>query len=73
MTVLKMPMLERLTRNELSVLKNINNENIIKFIEKKKTSRNTYYVYEYCNGGSLFNLLEKKKIIGEKQAIIYFK
>ena len=29
----KMPMLEKLTRNELSVLKNTKNPNIIKFIE----------------------------------------
>ena len=72
-TFLKYPILEKLTRNELSVLKSINNENIVKFIEIMRSSNNTYYVYEYCNGGNLFSHVQKEGAIPEKQAIIYFK
>jgi len=32
----------------------------------KKDKTNTYYIYEYCNGGSLFDVLKKKKIVEEK-------
>ena len=42
-------------RNELSVLKSIKNENIVKFVEIMRSANNTYYVYEYCNVGNLFS------------------
>ena len=50
-------MLEKLTRNEITTLKKIKHKNIINFIEIMRSSNNTYYVYEYCNGGNLFDLL----------------
>ncbi len=67
-----MPMLNRLTNNEISVLRNMDNKNIIKFIELIKTQTNTYYVYEYCNGENLFEILKAKKSFPEKTAIEYF-
>ena len=70
----KMPLYEKLTENEISVLKNMDNENIIKFKELIRTSEKYYFVYEYCNGGNLHTLVkEKKKSLDEKQGIIYFK
>ena len=56
-TFKKYPILEKLTRNELSVLKSIKCENIVKFLEIMRSSHNTYYVYEYCNEGNLFDHL----------------
>ena len=41
------------------------NPNIIKLIEIMRSSNNTYYVYEYCNGGNLFELLQKTKKLDE--------
>ena len=67
-----MPMLEKLTRNELGVLKNMKNANIVKFHELIRANTNTYYVYEYCNGGNLFEILADKTFIPEKQSISYF-
>lgn len=38
-----------------------------------KTVNNFYFVYEYCNGGTLEKILKKNGPLGEKQALIYFK
>ena len=72
-TFQKEPILNKLIKNEIVSLKNIEHENIIKFIEIMRSTNNTYFVYEYCNGGNLLSLLEKKKFLKEKQAIVYFK
>ncbi len=72
-TFQKEPILNKLIKNEIVSLKNITHKNIIKFIEIMRSSNNTYFVYEYCNGGNLLSLLEKKKFLKEKQAIVYFK
>ena len=66
-------MLENLTRNEITTLKGIKHKNIIRFVEIMRSSNNTYYVYEFCNGGNLYELLKKKKQFKEAEAIIYFK
>lgn len=69
----KYPILEQLTHNEISVLKKLKNPNIIEFVEIMRSSNNTYYVYEYCNGGNLFDFVKKNGKLSEKQAMIYFK
>ena len=43
--------------NEISILQKLNHENIVKYIETKKTKSHIYIVTEYCNGGSLSSLL----------------
>ena len=39
--------------NEIQTLSCINNENVVKFIEMITTNNNIYFVYEFCNGGTL--------------------
>ncbi len=62
----KNPILEKLTRNEISVLRQLKNENIIEFVEIMRSTNNTYYVYEYCNGGNLFSLCKDNGKLAEK-------
>lgn len=50
----------KLLENEISILKNCENDNIIKLIDLKKTSNNIYLVLEYCEDGNLEDFLEKK-------------
>ncbi len=38
-----------------------------------KTVNNFYFVYEYCNGGTLEKILKKTNSLGEKQSLIYFR
>jgi len=43
--------------NEIQTLARINNPYIVKFIEMLKTKNNYYFVYEYCNGGTLEDII----------------
>jgi serine/threonine-protein kinase ULK/ATG1 len=38
-----------------------------------KTSNNFYFIYEYCNGGTLENLLSKQIKLSEQNALLIFK
>ena len=46
--------LEECTVNEINILTNIEHHpNIIRYFDMLKTSNNFYFIYEYCNGGTL--------------------
>ena len=45
--------------NEISILKDVNHPNIIRFIEKHEDSNNIYIVEEFCNGVDLFQALKR--------------
>jgi len=38
-----------------------------------KTQNNFYFVYEYCNGGTLEGMLRKQNTLDEKSALLIFK
>ena len=38
-----------------------------------KTQNNFYFVYEYCNGGTLEGLLRKEHTLDEKKALLILK
>ena len=50
-----------------------NCEHIIKYYEMIRTKNNFYFVYEFCNGGNLFDFLQKSGPLSEKKALVYFK
>ena len=45
--------------NEISILKDVNHPNIIRFIEKHEDSNNIYIVTEFYNGVDLFQALKR--------------
>ena len=53
---------------ELCILESLDSINVIKPIEFIRTSNNLYLVQEYANGGSLQNLLDKRKKFHESEA-----
>ena len=55
------PKAKRYIDNEISILKNINHENIVKLYDVKETSQYFYLITEYCNGGALSDSLEEYK------------
>ena len=63
--------LEQLAINEIKILSSLKNDHIVKFVETLKTPNNFYFVYEFCNGGTLDTLLSTKKILPEKEALNY--
>ena len=61
--------------NEITILKDINHPNIVKFVEIHETSKKIYIVTELCNGGNLSNNLEnymeKNKIAFSEEIVQY--
>lgn len=52
------PKLEECTANEIKILKMIeDHRHVVTFIELLKSQNNYYFVYEYCNGGTLEGIL----------------
>ena len=45
----------------------------MKFIEILKTANNYYFVYEFCNGGTLEKMLHTHGRLPEKKALIYLR
>ena len=46
-------------KTEITILKSLDHPNIVKLKEVKKTKKHFYLVMEYCNGGDLYNFLQK--------------
>ena len=66
--------LEECTVNEINILSNIEaHQHIIRYYDMLKTTNNFYFIYEYCNGGTLENLLSKEKKLSERDALQIFK
>jgi serine/threonine protein kinase len=38
-----------------------------------KTANNFYFVYEFCNGGTLDKLIQKEGPFPEKRALVYLR
>ena len=68
----EVPKLEEFTTNEIKILGRIDNPNVIKFIEMLKTANNMYLVYEFCEGGTLENILSVRDHLPEKEALKIF-
>lgn len=69
----EVPKLEEFTMNEIQTLARINNPYIVKFIEMLKTKNHYYFVYEYCNGGTLEDIINSQKHLPEHEALKIFK
>ena len=52
--------------NNISILKDLNHPNVIKFFELKETQDKYYIVTEYCNGGNLKEYINTYKNIHHK-------
>lgn len=69
----KHPRLEEFIKNETTALKQVNNINVIKCYNNIKTVNNCYLVYEFCNGGTLDDLIYDKNCLTEKDALNFFR
>ena len=59
----EVPKLEEFTTNEIKTLGRIVNPNVIRFIEMLKTVNNMYLVYEFCEDGTLENIIVRKQFL----------
>ena len=66
------PKLEKILKESISTIKDINHPNIIKMIDFKEDSDYYYCIYDYCNGGNLSDyikyLKENNKSFSEEEA-----
>ena len=58
--------------SEISILKIVRHNNIIKLYEVMETPQKIYLVMEYCDGGELFDYIVSKQHLSEKQACVFF-
>lgn len=49
------------------------NINIVNFVEMIKSNHYVYLVYEFCEGGTLEDLLRKRGPLPEKEALSIFR
>ncbi len=61
--------------NEINTLSQIRNESeyIVNYIDMLKTSNNFYFVYDFCNGGTLDRMIQKEGYFPEHKAIRYLR
>ena len=60
--------------NEVKVLSTIGqSQYIIRYYEMIKSKNNYYFVYEYCDGGTLMDRLKKEHLLPEQKALQIFK
>ena len=51
--------MKRNLQNEIKILKYLDHPNIIKLYNIKKSKKHFFLIFEYCNGGTLLETLEK--------------
>lgn len=67
-----------MAKNEITVMKAIQDKNVVKFVDMVRTQNNLYLMIEFCNGGSLDHYINRKcnpgdKYLAEKEARIIMK
>ncbi|CAK66613.1 unnamed protein product (macronuclear) [Paramecium tetraurelia] len=54
---------------EIKIMQKLKSPNIVQLLDVMETSNNYYIVQEFCDGGDFDELLKKRKILSEKEAI----
>jgi serine/threonine protein kinase len=65
----KSPKLKELIKTEINVLKQCNNDNVIKYLDSFYSNEYLFIVTEYCNEGDLETYLANKKRLTEAEAL----
>lgn len=59
-------------RREIELQNKLDNKYVLKIIETLEDNNNLFIILEYCNSGSIFDVLSSKKKLTEKEAFPYF-
>jgi len=54
--------------NEITILKELDHPNVLKLYEYFEEKEKVYLIYEYLQGGELFNKVKKEKVLSEMHA-----
>ena len=75
----EIPKLEEFTVNEINTLSMMEpNPHIVRYLDMLKTVNNFYFVYEFCNGGTLEKVLQTyrnspEKVMPLTKSLLYFR
>ena len=61
-----------LLKREIYIQRKLQHQNILSLIDVFEDSLNIYLVLEFCQGGSLFDYIQKKKGLSEKETFVFF-
>ena len=66
--------LAELTKNQIQTLRELeDNLNVVKFVEMIKSGNYVYLVYQFCQGGTLEDLIRERGHLPEKEALGIFR
>ena len=61
-------------KREIDILRILHSDYIVKFIQAVRTPNNIYIFFEFCDGGDLLSLLQKRgSKLTESEAILIFR
>ena len=60
-------------KSEINILKKLDHPNILKLYEYFKDEKYVYLITELCTGGELFDYVERKQSLSEKDACRIFR
>jgi len=59
-------------KNELNILKKLSHPNIVRIYEFYESENNYYLINEFCNGGELYNYINKNNLNEQQLSIIFY-
>lgn len=59
-------------RREIELLRKLSSKYVLKIEDTFEDAANLCIVLEYCNGGTLMDLIKRRRRLSEKEAFIYF-
>ena len=59
-------------KNELDILKKLSHPNIVRIYEFYESENDYYLINEFCNGGELYNYINKNKLNEQQLSIIFY-
>ena len=61
-----------LIQNEINILKKLSHPNIVRIYEFYESKNNFYLINEFCDGGELFNMINKNNFNEQQLSIIFY-
>ena len=61
-----------LIKNEIDILKKLSHPNIVRIYEFYESNNNFYLINEYCDGGELFNYINKSTLNEQQLSVLFY-
>ena len=62
----------KLIKNEIDILKKLSHPNIVRIYEFYESNNNFYLINEYCDGGELYNYINKSTLNEQQLSILFY-